>query len=72
MTTYFVAGYSQFSDGTRWNFWRVVNWTHKDSAQDFIRSILKELEDSTHNLRFIDGCAPAEKGDVLITAFNQV
>lgn len=73
MTTYFVAGYSQFSNGDRWTFFRVVNWTDSDTPQEMITKIIEEqLENNFNNYKTIDNYSPPEKGELIITAFNKV
>lgn len=66
MKTYFIAGYSKLSKEETWHFYRV--WEADDVAHpsSVFMCKVKELEASPDNFR--DG----HKGELVITAFNQV
>ena len=73
MKTYFIAGYSVFAGmNDRWCFWRVVNWTDDDTPQKVINTFVQEFENCPDNFRHAPYGTGTIKGDVIITAFNQV
>lgn len=72
MKTYFIAGHSDFPlVGKRWEFWRVMNIDDKINPQDLITDVVKQLEESKENIRYISH-GPPVVGELTITAFNQV
>lgn len=74
MTTYFIAGYSDFPNNQgRWEFWRVLNWTDNNTPQEAIQEIVKSMENDPSNFRSTGYGSPYTiQGKIMITAFNRV
>lgn len=74
MTTYFIAGYSDFPGvHERWEFWRLVNWNDANTPLEAIEEIVKSMENDPNNFRSTGYGSPyTVQGEIMITAFNKV
>lgn len=70
MKSYFISGFSQFDDGSRWFFWRLFEIDENASSTEALISKVKEFEESEAN-RVPHGNGWLT-GTVIVTAFNPV